>query len=116
MSEEKIAHVRDDPLPDGVYDASEAAIIRYAQRSTRMLPIDDGLYGALAEHFTTEQLIEICLTVGYANMLNRFHATFLTDIDPGTHQELAESCPLRLPTPPSAAPTSDGAHEANDFP
>ena len=101
-------HVADDDLPEGVYDAAEAAIIRYAQKSTRMEPIDGTTYAALAEHFTRGQIIDICMTVGLSNMVNRFHATFLTDVDAETIAEveagdtLAGSCPIPRPKPPGA--------------
>lgn len=100
-------HLVDDPLPDGVYDAAEAAIVRYAQRATRMEPIDDATYGALAKHFTTGQIIDICMTVGLSNMVNRFHATFLTDVDADTIAEaeagdaIAGSCPIPRPRRPA---------------
>jgi alkylhydroperoxidase family enzyme len=82
LTEEKLAHLGDDPLPEDVYEPTEAIIVRYAQRSTRMEPIDDALYAELAQHFDTRQMIEICFTVGMSNVINRFHATFLTDLDP----------------------------------
>jgi len=81
LSYEKLRHLGDDPLPDGVYSSAEAAVIRYAQRSTRGLPIDASTYGALAEHFSTPQIIDICLNVGLSQMTNRFNATFLPDVD-----------------------------------
>jgi len=99
MTEEKLAHLGDDPLPEGVYDDSEAAIVRYAQRSTRMDAIDDDTYAALARHFDTRQIIEICFTVGMSNMINRFHATFLTDLDPLIRDLVGPSCPLEYPSP-----------------
>lgn len=102
LTEDKLAHLGDDPLPDGVYAPDEAAIVRYAQRSTRMDAIDDRTYGDLAEHFTQQQLIEICLTVGLSNLINRFHATFLTEVDAETQEALAPSCPLSYPEPPGA--------------
>ena len=40
-------HLIDDPLPDGIYDRPQAAIVRYAQKSTRLEPIDDVTYGDL---------------------------------------------------------------------
>ena len=58
----------DDPLPDGVYSEAEAAIVRYAQRSTKMLSIDNTTYQALAKHFSVQQIIEICLNVGLAQI------------------------------------------------
>ena len=99
-------HLTDDPLPDDIYTDEEAAIIRYAQKSTRLEPIDDATYGDLKRHFSQEQIIDICLTVGLSNMINRFHATFQTDVDETTLAEVAAgtaegaSCPLKLPPRP----------------
>ncbi len=101
-----MGHLTDDPLPDDVYTAEEAAIIRYAQKSTRLEPIDNATYGALKQHFSKEQIIDICLTVGLSNMINRFHATFQTDVDESTLAEVeagttqGDSCPITLPLRP----------------
>ena len=102
LSDEKIAHLGDDPLPEGVYEPAEAAIVRYSQASTRLRPITDDLYGDLARHFDTRQIIELCATVGLSNQVNRFHATFLTDVDPTISEALELSCPLPLPRLPHA--------------
>jgi len=99
LTEEKLAHLGDDPLPEGLYEPDEAAIVRYAQRATRMDTIDEETYGALREHFEERQIIEICFTVGLSNMINRFHATFLTELDPTTGEALKDSCPLPFPAP-----------------
>ena len=99
-------HLVDDPLPDGLYSPSQAAIVTYARKSTRLEPIDDETYGALAGHFSAQQTIDICLTVGLSNMINRFHATFRTDLDTATTAEaeqgdvIAGSCPIPRPKPP----------------
>lgn len=84
MTTEQLNHLGDDPLPEGVYDEAEAAIVRYAQVSTRSISIDQDVYDALAKHYTTEQIMEICLMVGVSNFVNRFHATFLSDVDQST--------------------------------
>ena len=97
LNEDKLRHIGDDPLPDGVYDEGERAIVEYAQRSTLMRPIDDELFNRLSSHFDQHQIIEICFTVGLSNMINRFHATFLTDVDPETHEVLGPSCPVPMP-------------------
>ena len=106
LTEEQMGHLADDPLPEGLYPPSQAAIVKYAQKSTRLLPIDDKTYGALTKHFTNPQIIDICLTVGLSNMVNRFHATFQTDLDDATSEEalrgdvIAGSCPIPRPKPP----------------
>ena len=99
LTEEKLAHLRDDTLPDGLYAPDEAAIVVYSQRSTRMEVIDDATYEALAEHFDEKQIIEICFTVGLSNMVNRFHATFRTDLDEWATDALGPACPLSYPDP-----------------
>jgi len=106
-------HLTDDPLPDDVYTPQEAAIIRYAQKSTRLEPIDDDTYGELERHFNQQQIIDICLTVGLSNMINRFHATFQTDVDETTLAEVDDgtpdgmSCPIRLPKRPGRSGPSE---------
>jgi alkylhydroperoxidase family enzyme len=97
LTEEKLAHLGDDPLPDGLYAPDEAAIVRYAQRSARSETIDDATYAALASHFSNEKIIEICFTVGLASVVNRFHATFLTDLDSWTEDAVGDECPLPYP-------------------
>jgi len=99
LTEAQLAHLGDDPLPDGVYSPSEAAIVRYARQSTLHITISDELYAELARHFTRAQIIDICLVVGQSNVVNRFHATFLTDVDPSTIETISATgaCPLPLP-------------------
>ena len=101
IGDEQLAHLGDDPLPAALYDDEAAAIIRYSQASTRMLPIDDDLYGALADHFDQAQIVELCFVVGFSNIVNRFHATFLTTVDDSTVASLADACPLPVPGPES---------------
>ena len=100
-------HLGDDPLPDGVYSEAEAAIVRYAQRSTKVLTIDDTTYQALAKHFSIQQMIEICLNVGLAQITNRFNATFLSDVDDYILEAnkraggTAGQCPIHHPPMPA---------------
>jgi alkylhydroperoxidase family enzyme len=104
IGDEQLAHLGDDPLPEGLFTDEAAAIIRYSQASTRMLTIDDDLYGALAAHFEPPQIVELCFVVGFSNLVNRFHATFHTTLDDSTVAALGDSCPLPLPDPESSAP------------
>ena len=101
LTEQKLAHLGDDPLPDDVYEPDEAAIVRYAQRSTRLDKIDADTYNELARFFDAQQIIEICFTVGVSNMINRFHATFSTELDPIIRAAVGDACPLAYPEPPA---------------
>ncbi len=99
LTEEQLSHLGDDPLPEGVYSPSEAAIVRYAVQSTLRITIDDAMYAELAKHFTKQQIIDICLIVGQSNVVNRFHATFLTDVDESTLETVTATgpTPIKLP-------------------
>ena len=107
ISDEKIAHLVDDPLPEGVFEPSEAVIVRYAQVSSRMQPITDELYNALTRHFDAQQIIELCMTVSLSSQVNRFHATFRTDLDERL-TNLGPSCPLPLPPHPDLSSHRNG--------
>jgi alkylhydroperoxidase family enzyme len=110
ISEEKLAHVMDDPLPEGLFPPDEAAIVVLARKSTRMEPIDDATWSALQEHFDTKQIMNIILTIGLNQMVSRFHAVVQTDVDGSTLDQLTMSCPVPLPRPPSIAePSRNGA-------
>lgn len=103
LTEEKIAHLADDPLPPGLYEPWEAAIVRYAQHSARNDTITNEIYEDLERHFPVEKMVQICFVVGLAGMTNRFHKTFLTTVDPSTQEEITASCPMPVPQPPSQA-------------
>ena len=104
IDDQKLQHVGDDPLPEGVFSADEAAIVRYAQASTLMRPITDAIYADLSRHFDRQQIMEIWAVVSLSNQVNRFHATFLTDLDDVRLAEIGPTCPLPLPPQPSGRP------------
>ncbi len=100
-----MAHLLDDPLPEGLFPPDEAAIVVLARKSTRMEPIDDGTWAALKQHFDTKQIMEIILTIGLDQMVSRFHAVVRTDLDGYTLDQVADACPVPLPPrPPVSVP------------
>jgi alkylhydroperoxidase family enzyme len=100
LQDQQIAHLADESLPSELFSPREAAIVRYTRTLARMEPIDDALYGELERHFDTRQIIELCFIVGSAGLVNRFHATFHTDLDEETTEQLGASCPVPLPPAP----------------
>lgn len=105
LSEAQLTHLDDDPLPPEVFSSAEIAIVRYARQSTLRIVVDDALYGELQAHFSERQCIDLCLIVGLSNLINRFHATFHTDVDESTLEALAAGAeiPLGFPVRPNAA-------------
>jgi alkylhydroperoxidase family enzyme len=66
------------------FDETDRLVLRYAEVLTRDNRVDDALYAALEARFSREQLVELCATVGLSAIVNRFHATFRTDVDDDT--------------------------------
>lgn len=100
LTDDEMGHLLDETFPDGMFSPAERAIIRYSRASALLQPITDELWADLAEHFTTQQIMEISLTVGLDQMVSRFHATVRTDVDDHT-LGLLDTCQLRLPPPPT---------------
>ena len=101
LSDAQLAALDADPLPGGVFAPQDAAIVRYARQSTLGIVVDDRLYADLGEHFTSRQIVDITLVVGLSNLINRFHATFHTDVDASTLATIGDARPLDVPTAPS---------------
>ena len=104
ISEDKLANVLADPLPEGVYTPVEAAIVVFARKSTRMEPIDDETWSALAAHFDPKQLMEIMFIVGFNQLISRMHAAVRTDVDELITDAVGTSCPVHLPPMPGGPP------------
>ncbi len=74
----KKAGVTDDEMQwlqteqDQNFNAAERAAILYARELTQTADAED-TRTALAEHFTSEQIVEITLVIGIANLNNRFN-------------------------------------------
>ena len=100
ISDEQMASVLDDPLPEGLFSPDQAAIVVFCRKSTLLQPIDDATWAALREHFDVRQILEIVFTCRMNQMISRFHAAVRTDVDAETMDELGTSCPVRLPPPP----------------
>ena len=99
LDEERLGAIA-NRAPEPAYSDAEQVVVEYARRLTGMGPIDDPLYHDLRRHFTLEQVMELCFTIGVSNIINRFHATFHTPVDQRTQDALAGGSPLPLPPQP----------------
>lgn len=95
MSSEEIAAMA-TPQDSGLFDDSDRLVLRYADTLTRDNLVDDALYAELAARFPEEELVELCFTVGLSALVNRFHATFRTDLDVSTEANVGDVgfCPI----------------------
>src|SRR4051812_14600826 len=92
-----MAHLLDDPLPEGLYEPDEAAIIRFSRTSTKMEPIDSATWADLTAHFDTRAIMEIIFVVGMDQVISRMHAALRTDLDGVTSAEIGDTCAVPMP-------------------
>lgn len=78
------------------FDDTDRLVLRYATVLTTLNRVDDELYAALAARFSNEELIDLCMTVALAALVNRVHATFRTDLDEATRETVGATpaCPI----------------------
>lgn len=65
----------------GSFSPVEKLVLQYAEELTRTAKTSDSLIRELKKHLSEEQLVELNLTVGTANLTNRFNMSFATDAD-----------------------------------
>ncbi len=90
LTDEQLAHLGTEDPPPELFSPSEQAIIRFASVSTQSIKIDQAVYDELARHFSVPQIMEITFLVGLSGLVNRFHATFLTDVDASTLEVIGD--------------------------
>ena len=79
-----------------VFDDTDRLVLRYADILTRENRVSDALYAELEARFSREELLELCMTVALAALVNRVHATFRTDVDDATRAQVGDApfCPI----------------------
>ena len=92
--EEMAAMAEWDTAP--VFDDTDRLVLRYAEVLTRENRVNDALYAELEACFSREELLELCLAVSLAALVNRVHATFRTDVDDSTRTQVGDApfCPI----------------------
>ena len=87
--------------PDGcpTFDDTDRLVLRYTETLVRQNRVDDGLFNDMAARFPQDELMELCLTIGFSSLVNRMHATFRTDLDESTADQVGDALVCLLPTP-----------------
>ena len=63
------------------FSALEKLVLQYAEELTRTVKTTDALMQELKKHLSEAEIVELNLTVGLANLTNRFNMSFMTDPD-----------------------------------
>jgi len=79
------------------FDATDRLVLRYSETLTRENKVNDALYAELAQRFSPDEQVDLCLTIGLSAMVNRMHATFRTDLDESTFAQVGDAATCALP-------------------
>lgn len=74
-----------------LFDDTDKLVLRFTDVLSRDNRVDDELYAALAARFTQAELLKLTFTISMAGMVNRVHATFLTDVDGSTVESVGDT-------------------------
>jgi alkylhydroperoxidase family enzyme len=64
-----------------VYDDLQKLVIEYAEELTKAVSTPEPLMNQLKERLSEQELVELNLTVGLAQVTNRFNESFKIDLD-----------------------------------
>ncbi len=64
-----------------VYSPLEKLVLRYADELTRTVRTSDEIMAELKMNLSEADIVELTVTVGLANLTNRFNMSLLTDPD-----------------------------------
>lgn len=95
MTDEEMAAMA-DWQDSSLFDETDRLVLRYTETITRDNQVDDALYAQLEERFTRPELLKLSVAASLAGFVNRMHATFRTDVDQNTVDEVGEAafCPI----------------------
>jgi alkylhydroperoxidase family enzyme len=74
-----------------LFTAKDRAVLAFTDSLSRDNKVSDELYAELGEHFNETEIMKLCVTVSFAGLVNRVHATFLTDLDEMTLDSVADA-------------------------
>ena len=63
------------------FSPTEKAVLRYAEELTRHIKTSDESMKELKKYLSEAQIVELTLTIGVANLTNRFNVSLATDPD-----------------------------------
>ncbi len=79
------------------FDETDRLVLRYSEILTRDSKVEDALYAQLAARFSQDELVDLALTISFSALVNRMHATFRTDLDDSTRDQVGDAVACALP-------------------
>ena len=80
VTEQQLAEVG-DYASSAAFSPLEKLVLQYTEELTRTAKSTDAIVAELKKHLSAQDIVELNLTVGTANLTNRFNMSLLTDLD-----------------------------------
>ena len=90
LGDEEIRGIREWP-DSGLFDAKDRAVLAFTDSLSRDNNVSDALYKELEQWFSETEIMKLCITVSFAGLVNRVHATFLTELDEATFDAVSDA-------------------------
>ena len=74
-----------------LFNDKDRAVLAFTDSLSKDNKVSDELYAELGQHFDQTEIMKLCVTVSFAGLVNRVHATFLTDVDQMTLDSVADA-------------------------
>jgi uncharacterized peroxidase-related enzyme len=81
LTDEQLEAVNGQYTDSPLFSPVEKLALRYAEELTTTVRTNDNLMAELKKHLSEADIVELNLTVGVANLTNRFNMSFMTDPD-----------------------------------
>jgi len=80
VTEEQIQEIG-NPSASAAFSDLEKLVLQYAEELTRTVRTSDELMAELKKSLSDSDIVELTITVGLANLSNRFNMSLMTDMD-----------------------------------
>ena len=74
-----------------LFDLRDRLVLRFTDSLAGENKVSDELYSELERNFSEAEIMKLCITVSFAGLVNRVHATFKTDIDETTLDAVSDA-------------------------
>jgi uncharacterized peroxidase-related enzyme len=78
VTEEQLQAINDYESSN-LFTPLEKLVLKYAEELTKTAKSSEAIVQELGKHLSEEQLVELNVTIGTANLTNRFNMSFMTD-------------------------------------
>ena len=90
LSDDELQAITDWRNSD-VLDERDRVVLQFTDSLAQDNKVSDELYAELQRYFNEAEIMKLCITVSFAGLVNRVHATFNTQVDEATLDAVSDA-------------------------